>query len=251
MKTTLYKYVAYLFVALVMTGCYPLRRVGLIQEREGLPEYEKGVYTQYKLQRNDEVNVRVITADVATSELFNSGQRGGNNQAYSYRIFEDGTIDLPFLTRVKIEGKTIQEAEEHIDSLLKAYVDDATVKLSLATGTFCVIGDAGRGYFSIYKERLTIYQAFALCGGINETADFGHVKILRKTPEGTKIVEFDIRSKSIIDSEYYYIYPNDVIYLDVSKRRFWGVSSYTTFISLVGSSLNMLVSIWNVISSAL
>lgn len=240
------KYLFYmLLVALVVTSCYPTRRVGLIQERESLPQYDTGVYYQYKLQKNDELMVRVITTDLATSMLFNGRYVNQNNQSYSYRIYEDGTIDIPFLSNVKVEGLTLAEAEQRIDTLLREYVDDAYVKLSLATGTFCVIGDAGRGYFSIYKDRMTIYQALALCGGINETADFGHVKILRKTPEGTKIVEFDIRSKSIIDSEYYYIYPNDVIYLDASKRRFWGTSSYTSFISMISSSLSLLVTIWN------
>lgn len=246
MKRYIYICVVSVLAALMLAGCYPLRRVGLVQDRKGLPTYEQGVYTQYRLQRNDEVAIRVISSDEATADLFNNGRNSNVNQAYSYRIFEDGTVDIPFLSHVPIAGLTLREAEARIDSLLTEYASDATVKMALTTGTFCVIGDAGRGYFSFYKERLTIYQALALCGGINETADFGHVKILRKTPEGTKIVEFDVRSKSIIDSEYYYVYPNDVIYLDVSKRRFWGVSSYTSFISLISSSLSILVSIWNI-----
>ncbi|MCQ2344340.1 MAG: polysaccharide biosynthesis/export family protein [Paludibacteraceae bacterium] len=247
MSRSFLKYCISILVAISLTACYTTRRVGLIQERDNLPSYEQGLYREYKLQKNDEIMMRVVTSDAATAKLLSSSSNyGGNmNNSDSYRIFEDGTVDLPFLSSVKIEGLTLQEAEQHIDTLLRDYVEDAFVKLSLSTGTFCVIGDAHRGYYSIYKERLTIYQALALCGGINETADFSHVKILRKTPQGTKIAEFDIRSKSIIDSKYYYIYPNDVIYLDVSKRRFWGVSSYTSFIGLISSSLSLLVSIWN------
>ncbi len=246
MKKTNLKYLIYALVAVLMTGCYPMRRVGLIQERENLPQYENDVFHQYKLQQNDEVVIRVLTSDAATEKLFNNGQSNQTTNAYSYRIYEDGTIDVPFLSHVKVEGLTLNEAEKKIDAQLAEYVSDAHCKLALTTGTFCVIGDAGRGYFPIYKERLTIYQALALSGGINATADFAHVKILRKTPDGTKIVEFDIRSKSIIDSEYYYIYPNDIIYLDVSKRRFWGSNSYTEFLGVITSSLSLLMSIWNI-----
>lgn len=248
MFTRTLKYFIILLAAIMLTACYTTRRVGLIQERDNLPTYDSALYNEYRLQKNDEIMMRVITSDRATAILLSPNQGRGtiSTSGYSYRIYEDGTADLPFLSKVKLEGMTLQEAECKLDTLYKGYVNDATVKLSLATGTFCVIGDAGRGYYAMYKERLTIYQALALCGGIHETADFSKVKILRKTPQGTKIAEFDIRSKSIIDSKYYYIYPNDVIYLDVSKRRFWSVSSYTSFVGLISSSLSLLVSIWNV-----
>lgn len=246
MKTKLVRIFVYVVAALMLSACYPIKRVGLIQERDALPDYEKGVYTQYKLQANDEIVLRVVSSDLETVQLFTENRGGNTMQSYSYRIYEDGTVDVPFLSKVPVAGLTLNEAEHLMDSLMKEYVPDAFVKIALTTGTFCVIGDAGRGYFPIYKERLTIYQALALCGGINETADFSKVKILRRVNGKTEIKEFDIRTKSIIDSEYYYIYPNDVIYLDVSKRRFWGVSSYAAFIGMVSSTLSLFVSVWNI-----
>lgn len=240
------RYLIYLTVALLMSSCYPLRRVGLLQERDNLPQYDEGEYVQYRLQPNDEIEIRVITSNIETQQLFSNGNNGNTNASYPYRIYDDGTIDIPFLDSVKIAGMTIKEAEAEFDEALKDYADDIKVKISLSTNTFCVIGDAGRGYFPIYKERLTIYQALALCGGINESADFAHVKILRRAGKDTKIVEFDIRSESIINSEYYYVYPNDIIYLDVSKRRFWAVNSYTAFLSIITSSLSLFISVWNV-----
>ena len=149
------------------------------------------------------------------------------------------------MSKVEVAGLTLQQAEQKIESELRGFADDVTVKLALSTGTFCVIGDAGRGYFPIYKDRLNIYQALALSGGVSPSADLAHVKILRRSVEGTKIIEFDIRPRSVIDSEYYYVYPNDVIYFDFSKRRFWAIDSYSGFLSVISSSLSMLVSVWN------
>ena len=149
------------------------------------------------------------------------------------------------MSKVEVVGLTLLQAEQKLEEIFSGFGDDIRVKLALSTGTFCVIGDAGRGYFPIYKDRLTIYQALALCGGANESADFGRVKILRKVNEETKIIEFDIRPRSVIESEYYYVYPNDVIYFDFSKRRFWAIDSYSGFLSIISSSLSMLVSVWN------
>ena len=231
---------------MLLVSCYPIRRVGLLQERSGLPEYEKGEYELYRLQKNDELELRIVSLNMETALLFQSvAVSSVANSSFTYRIYEDGTIDIPFLSKVKVAGLTLQQAEQKIENELSGFADDITVKLALSTGTFCVIGDAGRGYFPIYKDRLTIYQALALSGGVSPSADLGHVKILRRSVEGTKIIEFDIRPKSVIDSEYYYVYPNDVIYFDFSKRRFWAIDSYSGFLSVISSSLSMLVSVWN------
>ena len=231
---------------MLLASCYPIRRVGLLQERSGLPEYEKGEYELYRLQKNDELELRIVSLNMETALLFQSvAVSSVANSSFTYRIYEDGTIDIPFLSKVKVAGLTLQQAEQKIENELSGFADDITVKLALSTGTFCVIGDAGRGYFPIYKDRLTIYQALALSGGVSPSADLGHVKILRRSVEGTKIIEFDIRPRSVIDSEYYYVYPNDVIYFDFSKRRFWAIDSYSGFLSVISSSLSMLVSVWN------
>ena len=248
MKQLVYKYAIYVVALMLLSSCYPIRRVGLMQEREDLPEYKKGEYEQYRLQKNDELELRVISLNPETALLFqqrSSAYLSNTSSSFTYRIYEDGTIDVPFLSKVKVVGLTLQEAEQKLEKELSEFADDVTVKLALSTGTFCVIGDAGRGYFPIYKDRLTIYQALALCGGISSSADYGKVKILRRTEEGTKIIEFDIRPKSLIESEYYYVYPNDVIYIDFSKRRFWAIDSYSGFLSVISSSLSMLVAVWN------
>lgn len=241
----IYRYMIYMVAIILLSSCYPIRRVGLLQERKGLPEYKKGEYEQYHLQVNDELELRVISLNAEIVSLFNSNVGVSNSSQVSYRIYEDGTVDLPFVSKVPLAGLTLKEAERKLEIVLADFGDDIKVKLALTTGTFCVIGDAGRGYFPIYKDRLTIYQALALCGGINSSADYGRVKVLRRTNEGVKIIEFDIRPQSVIDSEYYYVYPNDVIYFDFSKRRFWAIDSYSGFLSVISSSLSMLVSVWN------
>jgi polysaccharide export outer membrane protein len=243
----IHKLIIYVVAIVLLSSCYSHRRVGLLQERSDLPQYEKSEYELYRLNPNDELEFRVVSLNPEVMELFQFGRANANvnTSGFTYRIYEDGTIDVPFLSKVHVAGLTLQQAEQKIDEALAGFSDDIMVKLALSTGTFCVIGDAGRGYFPIYKDRLTIYQALALCGGISPSADYGKVKILRRSDEGTKIIEFDIRPDSLVDSEYYYVYPNDVIYFDFSKRRFWAIDSYSGFLSIISSSLSMLVSVWN------
>ena len=62
-----YRYIIYIVAIVLLSACYPIRRVGLLQEREGLPEYEKGEYEQYYLQKNDELELRVISLNPETA----------------------------------------------------------------------------------------------------------------------------------------------------------------------------------------
>lgn len=241
----LVKYSTFLITIVLLTSCYTNRTIGLLQERKGVPTYNQGVYHEYELRPNDELTLRIITSNKESAAMFGGQQSAGSNQTYSYRIYTDGTLDLPFLSRVPVTGLTLEEAERFVQEQLKPYIPDVQVKLALATSTFCVIGDAGRGYFDIYKERLTIFQALALSGGLNESGDYSAVKIIRETAQGTKIVSFDLRSKSLIDSDYYYVYPNDIIYVDITKKSFWAVNSYAGFLGIITSSITLLLTVWN------
>lgn len=237
-------------VTMVCSGCYSRRANGYLQDRSGLPVYEQGVYQEYKLRPYDELVIRVISSNKDVMSLFPTMDNGGNNNSantFTYTIYPDGTADLPHLSHVNLAGKTLREAERYVEEQLKGFADDIRVKLALNTSTYCVIGSAKRGYYPIYKERLTIFQALAASGDISEYGDFSNVKIIRETPHGTEIKEFDIRTLSILDSEYYYVYPNDIIYVDLSAKRFWAASSYSNIIGMISSSVGFVATMTNLI----
>lgn len=238
----------YCVLVFLFTSCYTNRNIGYLREDKDVPRYEQGAFEQYKLRVNDELVIRVITSDESVSSLFPAvNQSGGSSNTLTYRVFDDGTVDFPFLEPLKLEGLTLEEAEVLVSEAMKGLAPDIQVRLALSTSTFCVIGAAGRGTFPIYKERLTIFQALALSGGLHNGGDHKNVKIIRETDQGTKIVSFDIRSKSIIESEYYYVYPNDIIYVDTAKKNFWAVNSYLGFLGIVTSSLTLLLTVWNLV----
>jgi len=236
------KYIVFCVVIILFSSCYTRKSNNFLQERSSLPTYEKSVYENYALQINDELVVRVISRDEVLRTIFPTPGSGNN---ISYRIYEDGTVDFPFVSRVPLVGKTLREAEKILTDSLTGFARDVNVKMALKTSTFCVIGAAGRGYYPIYKERLTIFQALAMSGGMAESAKFSQVKIVRTLPNETIIKSFDIRSQSIIDSEFYYIQPNDIIYCDYSTKKFWGTSSYTGFLGIITSSVTFALTIWN------
>lgn len=236
------------FVAVTMSSCYGYRQVGLLQDREDLPQYDSAAYKPYRLQVNDEIIYRVVTMDETIAKTLSANSNGSGQYANSYRIYSDGTVDIPFLPPIKLEGLTELEAQDTLRAAFREIIPDADVKLALYNKKFTVLGDANSGTYAIYKERMTIFQAMAMTGDLMNSGDRRHVRIIR--PRGNaepEVLEFDIRTNSIIDSEYYYVYPNDLIYVSRDAGSFYKQTSYSGFLSLITSSVSLLVTVLNYI----
>jgi polysaccharide export outer membrane protein len=186
----------------------------------------------------------LITTDETISKLISPQTSGSSSQnQISYRVYTDGTIDIPFVSSIHVEGLTLTEAALTIEAKFKEIIPDVVVKLSLSNKTFTIFGDAGTGIFPIYKDKLTIFQALSMSGDLNEASDHKHIRVIRETDNGTKILEFDIRPRSIIDSKYYYIYPNDIIYIQRNPASFYKVNNYFALLGVVSFSLNLLFNV--------
>jgi polysaccharide export outer membrane protein len=80
------------------------------------------------------------------------------------------------------------------------------------------------------------------------SGDRRHVRIIRPRGQGEpEILEFDIRTNTIIDSKYYYVYPNDLIYVSRDAGSFYKQASYSGFLALITSSLSLLITVLNYI----
>jgi polysaccharide export outer membrane protein len=232
-------------IILLLTSCYGYRNTGLLQEHNNkLPKYTQADYQEYKIRVNDEIVFRLITSDETISRLITSNQTVSIAQSsISYRVFPDGTVDLPFIKNIPVAGLTFNEAIIVIEKRFREIIPDAAVKLTLANKTFTVIGEAGSGVYNIYKDKLTLFQALSMSGDINYTGDYRKVRILRETDDGTQVLTFDIRPASIVDSKYYYVYPNDIIYVQRDSASFYKVNNYSSFITLISSSLSLLFTV--------
>lgn len=241
-------------VAMLMSSCYTHHVIGYLQDPEkhkDIPVYDSAAYEPYRIHVNDEVIYRLISMDETVLKMFGSNNNNTNTQyANSYRVHPDGTIDLPFTKPVKLVGLTELEAEAVVCQAFREIIPDADVKLALYNKYFSVIGDANSNRYFIYKEKMNIFQALAMTGDVLNSGDRRHIRIIRPRDFGQEpeILEFDIRTNTIINSKYYYVYPNDVIYVARTKNSFYTVPNYSGFIGLITSSVALLTTVLNYVA---
>lgn len=253
-----FKKIWIILLPLLMASCVTSKRVNLMQTpgKNGIPQYADTVsYEDYELRIGDRLYIYVYSVDERVDKMFNSSSGtigiqmlqgsgvGGSYDLYTYLVQEDGCIDFPMVGRVPVRGMTTREVkrvlEEELSSFIKSYGDYQmmSVEVKIVRRSFSVISDRGSGTFNIQKEKVTIFEALAMAGDIGDFGDRSKVRIVREKEGLTLVKEFDVRSEDIINSEFYYIEPNDVIYIQRIKGQSFGINSVTTTISVVATTL--------------
>lgn len=254
-----FKRIWIILLPLLMASCVTSKRVNLMQEpgKNGIPQYADTMsYEDYELRIGDRLYIYVYSVDERVDKMFNSssgtigiqmlqgsGGIGGSYDLYTYLVQEDGCIDFPMVGRVPVRGMTTRGVkrvlEDELSSFIKSYGDYQmmSVEVKIVRRSFSVISDRGSGTFNIQKEKVTIFEALAMAGDIGDFGDRSKVRIVREKEGLTQVKEFDVRSEDIINSEFYYIEPNDVIYIQRIKGQSFGINSVTTSISVVATTL--------------
>lgn len=244
-------------ISLLITSCITPKKTNYLQNRSyRIPKYNDSIgYEDYKLIKGDRIYVRLISTDKKMNSIFNGSTQMGstssseNADLFTYLVKDDGTVELPLIGKVSVIGKTLRESKNVIQTSLTSLLNDKfTVDVTISQRFFSVIGSQSNNKYPIIKEKMTIFQALAVAGDIDDFGDRSKIKIIREVSGSPKVITFDIRSKDIINSEYYYIQPNDVIYIQDVKERFFSVTSISSAISIFFSTLSFGIFIYNVAS---
>jgi polysaccharide biosynthesis/export protein len=157
----------------------------------------------------------LTTSDVVQVTVVNQPELNS-----SARIEPDGTIQLPYVGRIRAAGLTQDQLRDRIVSSLKEadVVKDPKVLVELTSfGTqVSVMGAVGLpGSFTLDRPT-TLLQILARAGGIREDAGAGTVEVRRRGPHGTVVSRFDV--KAILHNQaretYFLLQNNDEVYVD-------------------------------------
>lgn len=250
----------YIFIfSIALSSCVTSKKVNYLQQRDNLPSYVDSVeFKDYLLQKGDYLNIIVFALDSKSMALYNGGNSSittnfNSDDSYArlflYVIGEDGCIDYPYLGKVHVLGKTLREVKFLIEERLADQLDSYSVEVRLSNKTFSIIGESGAGRYSIPKEKLTVFEALAMSGDLSFYAKRNKIQIIRQTEKGTIVKTFDIRTKSIIDSEFYYIQPNDVIYVPFQNAKYVGADNFTNILSLTFTTLSFGLFVYSIVNS--
>lgn len=246
-------------VLLQLTSCVTARKVNYLQKPDNIiPTYKDSLsYSDYLLSTGDKVFVRVYSTQEETNTIFNgpinqlmSTNLDGTNPGldlFAYTVQPNGSILFPMIGEVAVAGMTVREATRALEQAITPIYKFSSVEIRLISRYYSVIGGRKSGRYPISREKINIFQALALAGDIGSFGDRSRVRILRETENGTVIKTFDIRSEDILHSEYYYIQPNDVIYIQTMDEQFFSILNLPSLLATIITTFSMGAFIYNIV----
>ncbi|WP_248932842.1 polysaccharide biosynthesis/export family protein [Sphingobacterium siyangense] len=205
------------------------------------------LYDQYvpKIQVNDILTVVVTAADPKVTAPFNpiSSIANGNMSQNTdmalrptYTVDNDGNITLPMLGKTKVVGLTRIEAIEKIRSELEKYIKDPGVNINFNNFRVSVLGEVARpGSFVLPSERVTVLEALGMAGDLTIRGVRENVMVIREVNGQKTMNRLDLTKQSTLNSPYYYLAQNDVIYVEPNQAQ---INS-----SKLGANTNIIISI--------
>ncbi len=143
-----------------------------------------------------------------------------DDQLYTYLVDQKGEIDFPVLGKIKLAGLTRIQAEDKMKLLLKDYIVNPGVNLRVTNFKVSVLGEVTRpGEIKVAGDRITILEALSKAGDMTIYGKRKEVLLIREKDGVQTITPVDITNTDFINSPYYFLAHNDVVYVKPNKTR--------------------------------
>jgi polysaccharide export outer membrane protein len=220
--------------AILITSCVSQSKVKMVQEKtakEITTEFQNAKAITYRIQVGDNLYIRVNSIDPKTSKFFQTDFPYLMNATYQYLntyvVDEFGYIGFSFIDKIYVAGLTVPEIRKAIQQKLDEYFKEATVFVKLVNFQIGVLGEVNTpGNFTIEQDIINIYQALGLAGGITSFGNLAEAKLIRQTQSGSEVHLIDLTDNKLMESPYYFLMPNDVLYIEPQWSKSWTLEQF-------------------------
>jgi polysaccharide biosynthesis/export protein len=250
-----------ILMMLLVTSCVSNKDLVYLQGDKKTTTVEQISQKPYRIQINDVVSIKIKALDSKLVEMFNISTTQTQSVSAEglyfdgYTVDDHGNIRVPVLGEVQVIGLTLDEIRQKIEKqLLTNYFNkeaDIFVIAKLAGLRYTINGEIrAPGTKTLMQDKVTLLEAIANSGDVLMTGDRKDVMIIRQFPHGTEIHKVDLTNIELMKSPYYYVQPNDYIYIKPIKQKSWGVGitglqSFTTIVSVFSLVLTTFLLIKN------
>lgn len=217
---------------MLFSSCAHWKDIAYFQNSEYVDLSQSTGLYDARIMPKDQISVAINTINPEVSQSFNlllrpssiNGNIMGNSTQMPYLVDNDGYINFPILGKIKVVGLTIRECEALILKRIQPYMAEnekphVTVRFSEFSVT--VLGEVGRpGLVQSHREKLSVLEALAMAGDATIYGIRNPVKLIREDNEGRRSFhELNLNDADILNSPYYYLQQNDILYVEPRKQK--------------------------------
>lgn len=226
---------AFLAVAvLLLSSCGSSKKIAYFQNSDAI-DYESSRFLyDARIMPKDVLTITVNTNEPEAAINFNLTVPTASNQAtlntisqpvlQTYLVDNNGCINYPVIGTLEVGGLTKSACEQLIHDKIKPYMNEnenPIVTVRMSSYSVSVLGEVNRpGSFQVSREKISILEALSQAGDLTIYGVRDRVKLIREDATGKKEIHtLDLTDANIVNSPYYYLQQNDVVYVEPNKVK--------------------------------
>ena len=247
-------FLSLLFILVLLgTSCVSTEKATYFNNAEDTTFQTKtDAFEESPILKNDILSITVSSANAEASALFNTNNNyqtsattstGNITSAAGYLVSNDGFVQLPILGNIKAAGITRKQLRTDITNIIldKKLLIDPIVTIRYLNFEVTVIGEVGHPtVITVPSERITLVKALGLAGDITIYGKKDNVLLIRENDGRRKIKRINLNSRNFLTSSYYYLQPNDVIYVEANKEKVATASRNQQLLPTILSGLSVI-----------
>lgn len=230
------RFIVFSAIVFSVSSCYNSKKSTYFDEVQDATIIAKAAEIQIVIQKNDLLSIVIssasptadasfnVTNNAKTSSVTSSGNR---NESSGYLVDVDGNIEINQLGKIKAAGLTKQQLKESITKILldKGLLIDPIVTLRHMNFEVTVMGEVGKpAVITVPNEKISLIGALGSAGDITIYGRKENVLLIRESDGKRMIKRLDLNSKDFLQSPYYYLQPNDIVYVEADKNKIASVN---------------------------
>ncbi len=225
------------------TGCAPRRDLVYFSNLAKQTSDEKLPSQEVKIQQNDLLSVSINSLNQESNVLFAVNTKApsaeNNYKVEGYRVNKEGMINLPVVGNVRLEGLTIEQAQNTISRELDKYVKKPVVDVQLVNFKVTVIGEVNRpSNFTVQGDNINLLQALGMAGDMTVYGKRDNVLVIREQNGQRVMKRLNLNNQDVMNSPFFFLKQNDIVYVEPDKSKASEYSTNTRVMPLVIASIS-------------
>jgi polysaccharide export outer membrane protein len=240
-----------------LTSCSSSRNLVYFSDLTNNSEYKASIENNIEpeIQPNDILSIKVSSLNPESNTLFNNGTiqtpgtaniilNGDNALNEGYVVDQTGAINFPVLGKVQLAGLTREKAIDKMTTEIRKSVKSPIVSIRYLNFKVTVIGEVNKpSTFTVATERINILEALGLAGDMTPYGKRENVLLIREKNGVRSTTRLNLNNKEVLNSPYFYLQQNDVVYVEPDKIKQIQASTNTRDLTVASIAVSVLVAI--------
>jgi len=184
------------------------------------------VQADAKIRKTDLLSIVVSSLNREEDMIYNApalsglGNTGANVSNNGFQVDANGDIRFHKLGLIHVEGMTRAAVKDKIQTDLSPYLKDVVVTVRFLNHRVTVLGEVVKPQvIQMPEEQMSLFEVLGSSGDVSQFGRRDNILIIRETENGKQLKRINLEDHSIFNSEWYYLKPDDVVYVEPNDKK--------------------------------